>query len=320
MRIFDGMDEHQYTLTRIAPTPSGYLHRGNAFSFVITVIIARKTGARLALRIDDLDRERFKPEYLNGIFTQLDWLGIEPELGPSSPDDFVRSFSQHLRLDAYRRKVQRLDQLNLLYVCSCSRKEFAARTGVHCACRTLQLDRSDENVLRLNDLPEDYTITELNGSSCALNLASNPGPIPILQKNHMPSYQIASIVDDLEMGVDLIVRGADLLPSSGLQRYIALKLGEERYSEVAHFHHRLIYDGNSKMSKSAGAVSLFHFSKEGGKVSDFYIWLYAALGVKHLPLTNFASGREWLNHLSNAIGLNEMIDHVKCAGTETKKP
>lgn len=320
MRIFGGMDEHAYALTRIAPTPSGYLHRGNAFSFAITALIAAKTGARLALRIDDLDRERYRPEYLADIFKQLDWLGIEPDFGPSSPDDFVRNFSQHHKLDAYRRAIQQLVELNLLYACSCSRKEFSARQNLHCNCLTSQRHQSVENVLRLNHLPEKHGLTNLDGSLYELNLAVNPGPIPILQKNQLPSYQIASIVDDLEMGVDLIVRGSDLLPSSGLQQHIAQKLSATRYGEVVHFHHRLIYDSNGKMSKSAGASSLLHFSTSGGTVSDFYIWLCEAIGVGAANFPDYTAGKAWLKHLSAATELNELINRVKHQVAETKKP
>lgn len=320
MRIFGGMDEHAYALTRIAPTPSGFLHRGNAFSFAITALIARKTGARLALRIDDLDRERCRPEYLSDIFKQLEWLGIQPELGPSSPDDFDRNFSQHHRLDVYRRAVQQLDELNLLYACTCSRKEFAAREAVHCNCRGAQRHRSDDSILRLNDLPEQAALYDIGGSRFEVNLALNPGPIPILQKKQQPSYQIASIVDDLEMGVDLIVRGSDLLPSSALQRYMAQKLGEERYGRIAHFHHALIYDGHRKMSKSEGAASLNHFSSNGGKVSDFYRWLCEGVAVKSVDTPDFVTGKEWLKHLSDTIELSGLLGYVQHRAIETKKP
>ena len=87
--------------TRIAPTPSGFLHVGNAVSFLITYCLAKSENGKLLLRIDDLDRERYRKEYLEDIFYALDWLGIQYDEGPSSVADFDKYWSQHQRLSLY---------------------------------------------------------------------------------------------------------------------------------------------------------------------------------------------------------------------------
>lgn len=320
IRIFGGMDAPKYALTRIAPTPSGFLHFGNGFSFVLTALLARKTGARLALRIDDLDRERYRHEYLSDIFSQLDWLGIEVDEGPSSPDDFEHHHSQHLRLDRYLSAIDRLITLKHLYRCRCSRKDFASREGVFCDCRLLSIGPEEDSALRLNMLPDNSTLIDLDGTRHSLQLALNPGPVPILQKNGLPAYQIASVVDDLEMGTDLIVRGIDLLPSSGLQLHIASLLGENRYTAADHLHHRLVFDGNEKMSKSAGSTSLQHFRKEGGSVDGFYRWMTEDWPRKGAASTSHRSGREWLAQLDESLSLDDLLSWSAAADdARTKK-
>ena len=93
--------------TRIAPTPSGFLHAGNGISFILTYVIARAFEGQILLRIDDLDAERMRPEYVEDIFKTLDWLGLEYDEGPTSPDDFYQNFSQHKRLDIYNHLIEK---------------------------------------------------------------------------------------------------------------------------------------------------------------------------------------------------------------------
>src|ERR1044072_3055513 len=112
--------------TRIAPTPSGYLHIGNAFSFLLTALHAKKRGASLLLRIDDIDDERKRPEYVNDIFTSLEWLGIEWNEGPSGPEDFELNWSQNRRLDIYKGILPRLREAEIIFACECSRKKLAS--------------------------------------------------------------------------------------------------------------------------------------------------------------------------------------------------
>ncbi len=309
------MDEMNLQRTRIAPTPSGYLHRGNGFSFVLTALLARKTGAKLLLRIDDLDRDRYRPEYLEDIFVQLDWLGIRPDEGPTSPDDFERNFSQLFRIQQYRDAIGKLQSADIVYACSCSRKQFAAHTGSHCTCYDANSEPSVPYALRLKHLPQEHILCDLDGTIHQLNLAAEPGPIPILQKNAHPSYQVASVIDDLSADVDFIVRGADLLPSSGLQQHLANVLQRREYTKIAHQHHALIFDRGQKMSKSAGSTSLRHFANEGGSQVDFYRWFASILGIEPAAFGKHFSARACLDVLNEKSTLNQLLKAGKTAYT-----
>ncbi|WP_460503336.1 glutamate--tRNA ligase family protein, partial [Hymenobacter agri] len=97
-------------VSRLAPTPSGFLHLGNAVNFVLTWLLTRRAGGTLHLRIDDLDRARLRPAYLDNIFRVIDWLGIDYDHGPTGPDDFLRHHSQLLHLPEYNRVLRRLAQ------------------------------------------------------------------------------------------------------------------------------------------------------------------------------------------------------------------
>ena len=94
------------TISRIAPTPSGYLHLGNAFNFLFTWLVCKKLNGKLSLRIDDLDQARMRSEYLEDIFRTIDWLGISIDEGPSGPDDHLSNYSQVHRLALYEEAIQ----------------------------------------------------------------------------------------------------------------------------------------------------------------------------------------------------------------------
>ncbi|MDZ7877442.1 MAG: glutamate--tRNA ligase family protein [Saprospiraceae bacterium] len=119
--------------TRIAPTPSGFLHIGNGASFVATWALARACGGTVLLRIDDLDAERMRLEYVEDIFRTLDWLGLDWDEGAFSVEDFSKNWSQHLRLEAYQKALKELQQTGDLYACTCSRKDIrvASTNGLY---------------------------------------------------------------------------------------------------------------------------------------------------------------------------------------------
>ena len=119
--------------TRIAPTPSGYLHIGNAFNFILTKAIANFHHASLMLRIDDIDAPRIRPEYVNDIFETLDWLGINPDKGPKSLSELNEIYSQHLHVKKYEDAIKKIRESGRVYVCKCSRTEVAS--GKICSCR-----------------------------------------------------------------------------------------------------------------------------------------------------------------------------------------
>lgn len=314
------MDEFRFSKTRIAPTPSGFLHRGNGFSFILTAALAKLAGSRLALRIDDLDRERFRPEYLEDIFKQLEWLGIEPDEGPSTPTDFERHHSQHQRLPRYMEIIEQLDNSGLLYACTCSRKVFLERKGPYCSCASLSIPRSGDHSIRIQELPNEHVLKDVDGHATRIDLSVNPGSVPLLQKNGLPAYHVASIADDLAMGTDLIVRGADLLPSSAMQRHIATAVGAAEYLDIAHFHHGLILDAGEKMSKSAGSTSLRHYQEQGGGVGSFYAWIVNALGLQNRPKSWPKIGFDCMVQFVDTVDWATLVSAGRTSFLETKAP
>ncbi len=249
--------------TRLAPTPSGFLHAGNAVNLVIAHTLARAAGARLRLRIDDLDAERVRPAYVADVFRSLRWLGITWDDGPVSPEEHAADFSQLLRLPRYHALIARLRAClsgrragGHLYACTCSRSRLARAA---CTCRSAghPFDAPD-TAWRLH-VPQGTIIhvPVLAGAPVTVDLAEAMGDPVLRQRNGRPAYQIASLADDLDHGTTFIVRGADLLASTACQLHLAQLLGEEAFLHVAFLHHPLerAADG-TKLAKSAGSTSL----------------------------------------------------------------
>lgn len=262
-------------ITRMAPTPSGFLHAGNGAAFVLAWQLARQAGGQVLLRIDDLDAERVRPEYVQDIFDTLAWLGVDWDLGPRSPKELQESWSQHLRLAEYNRLLAELRDAGHLYACDCSRSQIAARGAKaeydgHCRGRNLPMDKPDV-AWRLK-LPEGATVamrTWPDGKPQE-HLVEAPDPV-VRQRTGRPAYQVASLADDLRFGVDFIVRGMDLLPSTMVQLHMAKLLGLGKFGRVLFLHHALLAgpDGR-KMSKSAGAASLRHWRESGKGPSEVF--------------------------------------------------
>lgn len=250
--------------TRLAPTPSGYLHAGNAINFLLTARLARQTGARLRLRIDDLDRERVRTEYLTDVFRSLAWLGITWHEGPTSVQEHQRNWSQQLRIPRYQALLNRLRDQGHVYACDCSRKQLAH--GV-CRCRSRGYAFTSPDVAWRLQVPANTMVRVPRwGGRVEEVMLHSVMPDPVLrQRNGRPAYQIASLADDVDHATTFIVRGADLLPSTACQLYLAELLGLEQFKRVLFLHHPLERDAaGHKLSKSQGAASLKALYEAGG--------------------------------------------------------
>ncbi|HPF89536.1 MAG: hypothetical protein H6592_02955 [Flavobacteriales bacterium] len=253
--------------TRIAPTPSGYLHVGNAFNFLVTAELVRTFGGTLVLRVDDLDQERVRPEYIEDVFRSLAWLGIQPDEGPSGPEQLRRDRSQLLRMERYAHLVDELRSNGHLYPCSCSRAERERqRTGAH-RCRTQETGRVAAGTPWRLRVPEPCPVewSEWGGATSQVELSTAlPDPVIVQRGSGRPAYQVASLVDDLDMGIDHVVRGADLIPSTACQCYLARILERPAFQAIRFLHHPLATDATGrKLSKSAGDTSLRSMREAG---------------------------------------------------------
>ncbi|GAC1376794.1 MAG: tRNA glutamyl-Q(34) synthetase GluQRS [Hymenobacter sp.] len=231
----------------MAPTPSGFLHLGNAVNFVLTWLLTRRAGGWLHLRIDDLDRARLRPAYLDNIFRVIDWLGLDYDQGPSGPDDFLRHHSQLLHLPDYNAVLRRLAQRPGLVAAS-----QRTRTGGPAAPVPLdtpgaawwaQVPRS--TAIHVVDAYQGKTTVPLGALMPAF---------VVRKKDGVAAYQLASVVDDLRLGTTLVVRGLDMQPSTAAQLWLAGQLSETAAFNAARLqfhHHALLTDAaGQKLSKS----------------------------------------------------------------------
>lgn len=266
--------------TRIAPTPSGYLHLGNILSFIITVGLARKFNASVLLRIDDLDQERVRKEYVQDIFDTLHYLNIPWDEGPRDADEFEQVFSQVHRLELYHKALASLEAAAQVFACDCSRTQVAGNS-YQGACLSkklpvekkgynLRLHTSDTNAVQLNDF--------LSGQ-LLLNLPATMQHFVVRKKNGFPAYQLASVADDIHYEVDLVVRGEDLWDSSLAQLYLGKLLPLNHFETTVFHHHPLItLNDGRKLSKSAGDISVQSLRKNGKSAADIFTLLAGHLG------------------------------------------
>ncbi len=258
---------------RLAPTPSGFLHLGNAYNFILNWLAARHTpGARLLLRIDDLDADRKRPEYVQDVFDTLRWLGLDWDEGPRSTEDFEANWSQHLRLQLYENALDRLRAGNVLIACAKSRRDLAPFAGEYPTEfreQNLALDAPDVawriKTPRIPGLPPDFVVRRRDG---------------------IPAYQVASLADDRHFGITHVIRGADLAESTAAQQYLAECLGWREFSRVQFLHHPLLLDaGGNKLSKSAGSAALKTWREEGRSPAEVFRAVARWLGVKQVEST-----------------------------------
>jgi len=245
-------------VSRMAPTPSGYLHLGNAVNFLVTWALVRARGGTLHLRIDDMDGIRFRDEVLNDIFESLEWLGLDWDGGPTGPDEFHRRFSLQKRRDVYRSELDRLTQeTGKLFACECSRSAIkkVASSGLYPGtCRQCGHALVPHKTAMRVEVDEG-TVIRVNGHD--LNLSKTFGDFLLWRKDDQPAYQFASLLEDEAGQINFIVRGEDLLPSTAAQLYLADLFHADHFRRCAFLHHSLIQgEDGEKLSKSRGAYAL----------------------------------------------------------------
>jgi len=216
--------------------------------------LAHALGGRVLLRIEDHDRGRCRPEYEQAHLEDLAWLGLAPDLGPTRQRDAAT---------VYHDTLAALAQLGLVYACDCSRREIASEAGDvphletrypgRCRDRALAAGPGRGQRLRLEPGVERFTDLLLGHQE--QTPAEQCGDLLLRDRNGNWTYQFAVVVDDLRQGVDLVVRGADLLESTGRQIALGRLLGREE--PPVFLHHSLLYrpDG-AKLSKSAADTGI----------------------------------------------------------------
>lgn len=241
------MNQPSPVVSRLAPTPSGFLHLGNAVNFVLTWLLTRRAHGTLHLRIDDLDRARLRPAYLANIFRTIDWLGLDYDHGPAGPTDFEQHFSQLHHLPAYEAALRQLAQVPDLVHAS-----HRSRTGGSEA--PVPLDTPGAAWRVQVPAPTEISFPDGLQGPTTVPLGELMPEFVLRKKDGHAAYQLASLLDDLRLGTTLIVRGADLLPSTAAQLWLAAHLpatADFNAYRIRFCHHPLLTDAaGQKLSKS----------------------------------------------------------------------
>ena len=276
--------------TRFAPSPTGPLHLGHAYSALLAADMAGTAEGRFLLRIEDIDSSRARPEWEDGIYDDLAWLGLTWE---------TPVMRQSERLPAYRAALTRLWALGLLYPCTCSRRDIAAaaeapQEGVPPAfgpdgliypgtCRQIPNPASPlpNAVLRLNmaralrTLADPLVFTETGASPegetgqiilSHVMLLADVGDIILARAEMGASYHLSVVIDDAAQGVTLVPRGQDLFTATYIHVVLQKLLG---LPTPTYHHHRLIRDENGKrLAKRDDARAIRLYRDEGKTPAD----------------------------------------------------
>ena len=266
--------------TRFAPSPTGFLHLGHAYSALIGWHAAREVGGKFLLRIEDIDVGRCREEFLEAISEDLAWLGIDWD-GP------VRRQSEHF--DDYRAALARLTDAGLIYPCFCTRRDIAAEVAradaapqsedgplypgicrhLSEADRTRRIAAGDSFALRL-DVAKARARTgaltwqdEERGTIVAA--PESLGDVVLARKDVPTSYHLAVTVDDALQGVTLVTRGVDLFASTHIHRLLQalLDLPVPRYR-----HHALLTDPTGKRYAKRDKALTLRSLREAGHTPD----------------------------------------------------
>jgi glutamyl-Q tRNA(Asp) synthetase len=281
-------------VSRFAPSPTGRLHLGHAFSALKAHDLARERGGRFLLRIEDVDPGRVRPEFVAGIVEDLSWLGIGWD------GDIV---IQSKRLPLYAEALERLKIMGLVYPCFCTRSAIAAEIAASASaphgpdgpiypgtCRGLSPGERGARIalephawrldarkaLRLlfpgerrgpdaaSELDPGFRRGTLVWTNNGVEIAAEPetfGDVVLARKDAPTSYHLAVTVDDAAQGVTDVVRGRDLAAATHVHRLLQALLGLP--TPCYHHHHLLLDDQGRRLAKRHGAPSLAALREAG---------------------------------------------------------
>lgn len=245
-------------VTRFAPSPTGHLHLGHAVNAIYVWGIARALGGTVQLRIENHDLTRSRRLFEQSILDDLDWLGVVPD-SPSIADlrsDGPCDARQMDRPERYRSALSALTGSGLTYWCDCSRKRLDAQPAAPDGeraydghCRQRGLGPGPDRGVRVTLEPGAETFDDGRLGKTTQNPASQCGDVLVRDRLAQWTYQLAVAVDDWADGVSLVIRGEDLLASTGRQIAIGRLIG--RPAPAVFLHHPLVANANGqKLSKA----------------------------------------------------------------------
>jgi glutamyl-Q tRNA(Asp) synthetase len=246
--------------TRFAPSPTGQLHLGHVAAMITVWGLAARCRAAVHVRIEDHDRVRCRPEHLTALRVDLEWLGFEPTRGGH--------WSQQTQHDErYREALGRLRDQNLIYACRCSRRDSVSETGTTerryvGTCRDLHLPETSATCLRVRLPDDDVQFFDGRHGWQTQRPSTQCGDPVIRDRLGHWTYQFAVVVDDLCNNIDWVIRGDDLLPSTGRQILLARLL--ERRLPLAFYHHPLLFSADGTKLSKRDAAAPIQALREGG--------------------------------------------------------
>ncbi len=262
---------------RLAPSPTGYIHLGNAWAFLLAWLAARSQGGQILLRIEDIDPQRSRPDYAAALLEDLHWLGLDWDHGPDTGGP-CGPYVQSRRVKIYESTLTRLEQAGLTYPCFCTRKELrqlAAAPHVDDAgapypgtCRHLSLQqiqvmlRSGRKAcVRLRCPAHAISFADAVMGPQNFLLSQCGGDFALRRSDGVVAYQLAVAVDDALMGVTQVVRGRDILPSTPRQIALLDLLG---YGAPSYAHVPLLLDAEGeRLAKRHNSLSLRCLREQG---------------------------------------------------------
>ncbi len=258
-------------VTRLAPSPTGALHLGNARTFLANWAIARRDGWRIILRIEDLDGPRVRPGADRQAIEDLAWLGIDWDVGP---------VYQSPRQALYALAVQRLLRIGAAYPCVCSRSEAAAAASAPhaddgaavypgtCRWRFSTVDDARaasgrDPVIRFAVGDQTIEFDDAFAGPRRFDVARQLGDFVIAKGDGAAAYQLAVVIDDLDMAVTQVVRGDDLIDSTPRQMLLYAALGAA--DRIPRYHHLPLVVGQDgrRLAKRHGDTRLACFRELG---------------------------------------------------------
>lgn len=279
--------------SRLAPSPTGALHLGNARTFLVNWALARREGWRLVLRIEDLDSPRVKPGAARQALADLAWLGIDHD-GPA--------LVQSEDLAPYRAALERLERRDLVYACALTRREIeGAASAPHPEEERRGAEpgedsepEGDRTNRRFRGGAGPIVVADRFAGRRAFDRATDVGDFVVWTKRDVPAYQLAVVVDDARQGVTDVLRGDDLLASAARQSLLGAALG---LPEPAWWHLPLVVGADGRRLAKRHGDSRIAAYRDAGVPPDRVIGLLAwwcGIGEDRRP-TSAAAFREGLD-------------------------
>jgi len=284
-------------VSRFAPAPTGFLHLGHVVNAIYVWGITRTLGGRVLLRIEDHDKQRSRPEFERAILDDLDWLGFipdDPEVGAFRDGPCVGRQSD--RSAIYEAALQRLRAAGFVYACECSRSEIVSASTSPAdelrypgTCATKSLTERSGLGLRVRLASSTERFTDLRHGTIEQRPHEQCGDLLVRDRDGNWTYQFAVAVDDFEQGITHVIRGDDLLASTGRQIQLARLLG--RSSPPQFFHHPLVRkSATQKLSKADRDTAVRDLRAAGMRPDDVVGRAAAAAGL--IPTPRSVDARE----------------------------